>query len=266
MRTINCTRPNPNAPQAPHGGGFGGGGGGGGFGFGFGGGQQCNAVQGINRYVWDMRSRPAAQPGAPAAGGAGAEGGPGGPGGFAAALANQGFRVDPGTYTVKIKRGDTELSKQLTIIDDPRVNFSAEDRAKKKAALMKLQPLVVQSQMAGNMMTNPTSGLRANLNNAIESWKRPGAPQIPENIKTMSADLLKKIDAAYISWGTPPSDVANLSSAGPPLVQYPTPLSQRAAQLSARSRIRRTLRRTMSWRRSKLFSSEFRPRSRSFEI
>jgi hypothetical protein len=210
VRTINCTRPNPNAPQAPQGGGFGGGGGGGGFGFGFGGGQQCNAVQGINRYVWDMRSRPAAQPGAPAAGGAGAEGGPGGPGGFAAALANQGFRVDPGTYTVKIKRGDTELSKQLTIIEDPRVNFSAEDRAKKKAALMKLQPLVVQSQMAGNMMTNPTSGLRANLNNAIESWKRPGAPQIPENIKTMSADLLKKIDAAYISWGTPPSDVANL--------------------------------------------------------
>jgi photosystem II stability/assembly factor-like uncharacterized protein len=230
VRTINCTRPNPNAPQAPQGGGFGGGGGGGGggFGFGFGGAQQCNAVQGINRYVWDMRSRPAAQPGAPAAGGATPEGGPGG---FAAALANQGFRVDPGTYTIKIKRGDTELSKTLTIIEDPRVNFSAEDRAKKKAALMKLQPLVVQSQMAGNMMTNPTSGLRANLNNAIESWKRPGAPQIPDNIKTMAADLLKKVDAAYISWGTPPSDVANLSSAGPPLVQYPTPLNQRAAQL-----------------------------------
>jgi hypothetical protein len=146
-------------------------------------------------------------------------------------LANQGFRVDPGTFTVKIKRGDTELSKPLTIIEDPRVNFSAEDRAKKRAALNKLQPLVMESQLAANMMTNPTTGLRANLNNAIEAWKRPGAPQVPENIKTMASDLLKKVDAAYISWGTPPSDVANLSSAGPPLVQYPTPLNQRAAQL-----------------------------------
>lgn len=229
VRTINCTRPNPNAPQVPQGGGFGGGGGGGGFGFGGGGvGQQCNAVQGINRWVWDMRSRPMAQPSAPAAGG---EGGPGGPGGFAAALANLGFRVDPGTYTVKIKRGDTELSKPLTIVEDPRINFSAEDRAKKRAALMKLQPLVMQAQMAGNMMTNPTTGLRASLNNAIQAWKRPGAPQIPENIRTMAEDLLKKVDAAYVSWGTPPSDVANLSSAGPPLVELPTPLNQRAAQL-----------------------------------
>jgi photosystem II stability/assembly factor-like uncharacterized protein len=230
VRTIVCNRPNPNAPQ-PQPGGFGfggGGGGGGGFGFGGGGGQQCTANQGINRYVWDMRSRPVAPPGGQTPGG---EGGPGGPGGFAAALANLGFRVDPGTYTVKVKRGDTELSKTLTIIEDPRINFSAEDRAKKRAALMKLQPLVVQAQMAGNMMTNPTSGLRANLNNAIQSWKRPGAPQIPENIRKMAEDLLKKVDAAYISWGTPPSEVANLSAAGPALVQYPTPLNQRAAQL-----------------------------------
>ena len=92
---------------------------------------------------------------------------------------------------------------------------------------MKLQPLVMQGQLAATSI----AGLRTNVNNAIESWKRPGAPQVPDNIKTMANDLLKKIDAIYINWGTPPSDVANLSSAGPPLVQYPTPLSQRAAQL-----------------------------------
>jgi len=233
VRTVNCTRPNPNPPAAPQGGGFGGGGGGGGGGFGFGGGgnQQCNATAGINRYVWDMRSRPAAQPGAQAQAQPGGEGGPGGPGGgggFGGGLANLGYRVDPGTYTIKIKRGDTEQSKTLTIIEDPRVtNFTAEDRAKKRAALMKLQPLVIQGQLAATSI----AGLRTNVNNAIESWKRPGTPQVPDNIKTMANDLLKKIDAIYINWGTPPSDVANLSSAGPPLVQYPTPLSQRAAQL-----------------------------------
>jgi hypothetical protein len=226
IRTINCTRPNPNAPQPPAGGGFGGGGGGGFFGFG-GGGQQCTATAGINRYVWDMRSRPAGPQGGPAAGGPGGEGGPGGGGGFGAALANLGFRVDPGDYVVKIKLGDKEVSKPLKIVDDPRINFSAEDRAKKHAALSKLQPIVMQGQFAATTI----AGLRTNVNNAIESWKRPGAPQVPDNIKKMAEDLLKKIDDAYPNWGTPPSEVANLSSAGPPLVERGTPLSQRAAQL-----------------------------------
>jgi photosystem II stability/assembly factor-like uncharacterized protein len=234
VRTINCNRPNPNAPQQPAGGpGFGGGGGGGGGFFGFGGGgQQCNAVQGINRYVWDMRSRPAAPQTGGTGGPGGGEGAPGGPGGgggggFGAGLANLGFRVDPGDYVVKIKRGDKELSKPLKIVEDPRITFTAEDRAKKRLALNKLQPVVMQSQLAATTI----AGLRTNVNSTIESWKRPGAPQIPENIKKMAEDLLKKIDDAYPTWGTPPSEVANLSSAGPALIERSTPLSQRAAQL-----------------------------------
>jgi hypothetical protein len=231
VRTINCTRVNPNAPQpTPGGPGFGGGGGGGGFGFGGGGAQACNVTQGINRYVWDMRSRPAAPPGGPAAGqpgGEGAPGGPGGGGGGFGGLANLGFRVDPGNYTVKIKLGDKELSKPLSIVDDPRVSFSAADRAKKRAALQKLQPLVMQAQMAQSSIVT----LRTNVNNAIESWKRPGAQPPPENIRKMAEDLLKKIDDAYINWGTPPSLVSNISQAGPPLVELPTPLNQRAIQI-----------------------------------
>jgi hypothetical protein len=179
-----------------------------------------------------MRSRSIA----PQGGGAGAPGGePGetppqaggfGGGGFGG-LANLGFRVDPGDYTVKIKLGDTEVSKPLKIVEDPRINFSAEDRAKKRAALNKLQPIVMQAVQASTQI----AGLRTNVNNAIESWKRPGAVQVPDNIKKMATDLLKKIDDAYPTWGNPPSEVANLSSAGPPLVERSTPLSQRATQL-----------------------------------
>jgi photosystem II stability/assembly factor-like uncharacterized protein len=220
VRTVNCTRPNPNPPPVPEG--RGGGGGGGGFG-GFGGGnQQCNAQPGINRYVWDLRSRAAAPPAE-----AGGEGAPvGGGGGFFGGGA-QGLRVDPGTYTVKIKLGNTEQSKTINVIDDPRVNLSADDRAKKRAALIKLQPLVLEGTTAATQI----AGLRTNVNNAIESWKRPGAPQVPDNVKKAADDLLKKIDAAYVNWGTPPSLASNISSAGPPLVVLPTPLSQRAAQL-----------------------------------
>ena len=235
IRTINCTRPNPNAAQAPAGrfGGGGGGGGGGFFGFGGGGGQICNATAGINRYVWDMRSRPAGPQGGPggAPGGepgeAPAGGGGFGGGGFGGGIANLGFRVDPGDYTVKIKMGDTELSKPLKVVEDPRVNFSAEDRAKKRAALMKLQPIVLQATQAATQI----AGLRTNVNNAIESWKRPGAARVPDNIRKMAEDLLKKIDDAYPNWGRPPSDIVTPGGAGPALVERPTPLSQRATQL-----------------------------------
>ncbi len=220
VRTINCTRPNPTAPAAPQGGQGGGGGGGfGGFGVGQ---QQCNAVAGFNRYVWDMRSRPVG-PQLPATGG-----GAGGGGGFGGALATLGFRVDPGDYMVKIKLGEKEMSKSLKVIDDPRVVFSAEDRAKKKVALAKLQPLIMQSSLAQFTIV----GLRANLNTVIEGWKRPGTAQPPENVKKAAEDLLKKIDTAYVNWGTPPSLVSNISQAGPPLVELPTPLNQRVAQLA----------------------------------
>ncbi len=220
VRTVNCTRsaPVPTATPAPGAGG--GGGGGGRFG---GGAQPCVAVKGVNRYVWDLRSRPigpqAGEPGGPTA----ETPGGGGFGGFG----QTGLRVDPGTYTVKAKLGDAEASKSLKVIDDPRIVFSDEDRGKKRAALTKMQPLVLQATMAQTSI----AGLRTNLNTAIETWKKAGAPQVPDNVKKAADELLKKIDAAYVNWGTPPSQANTISMAGPPLVELPTPLSQRIQQL-----------------------------------
>ena len=102
-----------------------------------------------------------------------------------------------------------------------------EDRAKKRAALAKLQPFVTQGQLAAGQIV----GLRTNLVAAMDAWKRPGAPQVPDNVKKAADDLLKKIDAIYVNWGTPPGNANPIGSAGPPLVEFPTPLSQRAAQL-----------------------------------
>jgi len=78
VRTINCNRPQP-SPTPPAQPGGGGGGGGGGFFGGGGAAQPCIANKGVNRYVWDLRSRPAG-PQLPPGGGAGGPGGPGGPG------------------------------------------------------------------------------------------------------------------------------------------------------------------------------------------
>jgi hypothetical protein len=119
------------------------------------------------------------------------------------------------------------MTKPIKVVEDPRIVFSAEDRAKKKAALAKFVPVVAQGALAQFQMVT----LRTNLNTAIEAWRRPGAPPVPANIRTAADELLKKIDAAYVNWGTPPSAVSNISQAGPPLVELPPPLSQRAQQL-----------------------------------
>ena len=242
IRTQNCTRPNPNQQQGGPGGGGpggggpgggGGGGGGGGFGFGFGGAAQCNPTPGLNRWVWDLRSRPVTPQGASLTGPGGAQAagegqeaaGPGGAG--FGNLANLGFRVDPGDYVVKIKRGDVEMSHPLRVAEDPRIEFSVADREKKRAALNRMLPIVMQAQQAQQGIVQ----LRNNLNTAIEAWKRPGGPRIPQNIRDTAEALLKKVDEAYKNWGTPPSLQSNISQAGPPLVELPTPLNQRAAQL-----------------------------------
>lgn len=220
VRTVNCTRRAPQPQQGGGGGQFGGGGGQfGGFG---GGGQQCIATAGLNRFVWDMRARPAGFGG----GGGGFGGGGGGFGGFGGGLA---YRVDPGTYTVKIKLGQKELSKTIVVQDDPRIVFSAEDRAKKRAALMQILPIITQATTAQAQLAT----MRTAVNNAIESWRRPGAPQVPQNVRTAAEELLKKIDAAYDeNWGGAPSAQANISEAGPPLVERPPSLTQRIAQLA----------------------------------
>lgn len=217
LRTVNCTS-RIQQPQGGGGGFGGGGGGGGGFGGGGGGGQQCQAKPGLNRFVWDMRARPA--------GGIG--GGGGGGGGFGGGLAQLGFRIDPGDYTVKIKLGSKEMTKTVKVQEDPRVTFSVEDRAKKRAALMQLLPLITQATTAQQTIVR----LRTAVNDALESWKRPGAPQVPQNVRTAAEEYLKRIDAAYPNWGTPPSEQTNISQAGPPLVERRTPLSQRVTQLA----------------------------------
>lgn len=215
VTTVNCSRAQPTpTPQAQTAGG-------GGFGSGGGEPQPCVVNKGVNRYVWDLRSRPSGPQFPPSGGGAA------GGGGFLGGLSRLGFRVDPGDYTVKVKLGNKEMSKTVKVVDDPRIVFTAEDRAKKRAAINKLQPLVIQSGLAQASMV----ALRTNVNNAIEAWKRPGTPQPPENVKKAAEELLKKIDTAYVNWGTPPSLVSNISQAGPPLIELPTPLNQRVAQL-----------------------------------
>lgn len=207
VRTINCNPPRPSGTAA----GATQGGGGGFFG---GGGSQCTLQQGFNRFAWDFRGDSLMLPGGAGQGGGGPFGGGGIPG----------LRVEPGTYNVKLSYNSKDVTKQLTVQEDERITLTPEQRAARREALTKLRQLSVQAALAQFTIVT----LRTAVNNEIEAWKRPNAPRVPDNVKQKAEELLKKIDAAYPNWGTPPSEQSTASQAGPPLVERPTPLLQRA--------------------------------------
>ena len=78
--------------------------------------------RGLNRATWSMRLKPPVVP--PAASAL-----------FAAA---QGPRVLPGTYTIKMTKGDQTYTEPLKVVLDPRAKFTIEDRKVQFELVMKL--------------------------------------------------------------------------------------------------------------------------------
>jgi photosystem II stability/assembly factor-like uncharacterized protein len=82
--------------------------------------------RGLNRAGWGMRVKPPAV--APAA--------------SALFEAAQGPRVLPGTYTVKLTKGDQVYTEQLKVVLDPRAKYSLEERKAQFALSMKVYKLL----------------------------------------------------------------------------------------------------------------------------
>lgn len=189
--------------------------------------------RGLNRVIWDLRSRNLnAQEGA--AGGEaaepveGAEGGGGGFGGFGGAAS---LRVEPGEYTVKVILGKTEQSRKVVVEEDPRIVISAEDRAARRQALAQLAQMVAAGTAAQRSMT----GMRTSLSNFIEAAKRPGAAKLPENVQKAAEELLKKVDETCKKLANPAQcgdRGPGRGAAGPPIVYTPPPVTQRINQLT----------------------------------
>ena len=82
--------------------------------------------RGLNRASWSMRVKaPAVAPAATALG-----------------EAVQGPRVLPGTYTVKMSKGDNVYTEQLNVVLDPRAKYSVEDRKVQFDLAMKVYRLI----------------------------------------------------------------------------------------------------------------------------
>jgi hypothetical protein len=94
--------------------------------------------RGINRTTWSMRLKPPTVP--PAASAA-----------FGAAT---GPRVLPGTYTVKMTKGDNVYTSKLKLVIDPRATYNEQDRRQQFDLAMKLYGLLERMSFTVDSMVN----------------------------------------------------------------------------------------------------------------
>jgi len=101
--------------------------------------------RGLNRATWSMQMKAPIVP--PAASALGA--------------ASQGPRVLPGTYTVKMTKGDQVYTKPLTLVLDPRATFSLEDRRMQFELAMKLYGMLEHMSYAVSAVEGVRDGAAA---------------------------------------------------------------------------------------------------------
>jgi hypothetical protein len=132
--------------------------------------------RGLNRAGWSMRLKaPAVAPAATALG-----------------EATEGPLVLPGTYTVKMTKGDHVYTKQLSVALDPRAKYTVEDRKAQFNLEMEVYRLIEH-------MTYSVSAIEGVRNAAIESAaKLPGKDTLRVQLQQLSGkcdELRSKIVA-----------------------------------------------------------------------
>lgn len=193
-------------------------GGGGGRG-GFGGAPACEGKAGINRLEWDLRMASPIPPGGEAGGGRGF-------GGFGGGGA--GPLVEPGDYTVKVSLGDQSDTKTAHVEEDPRIQISPEDRAKRHEAIMKGFALTRDLTTTQQQIIS----LKTSLDAAMTAWKtRPRDARIPENVQKAADDFSKQVNEVAGHFQNPPLLNEEQGSAAPPLINYPPTIGQRIGQV-----------------------------------
>jgi hypothetical protein len=127
--------------------------------------------RGVNRATWSMRLKPPTVP--PAASAA-----------FGAAT---GPHVLPGTYTVKMTKGDKVYTSKLKLVLDPRAPYNEEDRRQQFDLAMKLYKLIERMSFAVDSMVN----LRDTAN--ARAAKLPEKDPLRKSVQELSqhADALR---------------------------------------------------------------------------
>jgi photosystem II stability/assembly factor-like uncharacterized protein len=166
--------------------------------------------------------------GAPgAAGTAGAEAGGAAGGGGRFGGPGRGPLVDPGEYTVTISSNGKTGSRTVTVEEDPRVEFSAEDRAKRRKAIDTLVALARDAEASRKKAV----AMNTALTNLTEGWKHAGAPQAPDNVKKAVEDMAARVKKAAAVFEAEGGRGGRGGGAGPPAAYTPPPVTQKIARL-----------------------------------
>jgi len=97
--------------------------------------------------------------------------------------------VEPGEYKLTISAGGKTATRTIVVEDDPRVQFSNDDRAKKRKAIETIVTLTKDA----DAVRRRAVAMNTALTSLTESWKQPGAPTVPEPIKKSAEDLLARV-------------------------------------------------------------------------
>jgi hypothetical protein len=88
--------------------------------------------------------------------------------------------------------GDKKDSRTVVVEEDPRVVFSAEDRAKRRQAVDTLVAMTKQTAEPARRANAMTIA----LTNLTASWALPNAPPIPDSVKKAVDDLNARVKMA----------------------------------------------------------------------
>jgi hypothetical protein len=141
-----------------------------------------------------------------------------------------GLEVEPGEYVITVSQNGKTDQKTVTVADDPRLNLSAEDRAKRKAAVDRVISMVKDADTGRRKVL----AMQTSVNNLLESWKRPNAPAVLDNVRKAAEELLAKVRAVAKTFEAPPAEegvIRELGGAGAQPPYTPPPVLQKITRV-----------------------------------
>ena len=168
----------------------------------------------------------------PEAAAAGRGGGGGGGGGGRGGRGGGGPLVDPGKYTVTLTAGNSKDSMAVTVEDDPRVQMSDADRAKKREVINTLVSLTKESEEP----RRKAAGMTTAMTNLLAAWQAANAAPVPEAVRKAVDDFNARLKTAAAVFeaagGGRGGRGGGGGGAGPPAAYTAPPVTQKIQQLT----------------------------------
>ena len=163
-------------------------------------------VAGVNRFYWNMREDAPLRLPTPS-------------------FPSFGSLVDPGEYVITAAAAAKTETATLTLEGDPRVVISPEDRARRRAAIIRLTTMFREADDNRLKIVAMNKALTDMLNN----WKRPGAAPVSDIVRKAAGDMGARIKAVLPLL----EDLRPHTGPIPALSYTPPPLTQKIGGLRA---------------------------------